>query len=179
MGMVILLTPPLYKCFYGNDSTTEMLPHKVFITMWSLHDLLTINKIQEEKQSTLLGPGGGPLWWTQRGLLLESLLERAPRHTTDMIQEMVRDCRYDTGDGQRLQTNYKRWPETADILQEMVKDWWHDIRNGQRQHFYKILKGKTKTWVCMNIIINALGERGKLQSVLQKEKKKPKMCNRT
>ena len=69
MGVGILLTPPLYKCFYGNDSTTEMLPHKVFITLRSL----PINKIQEEKQRTSLGPG-----WTQKELLLERLLERAP-----------------------------------------------------------------------------------------------------
>ena len=26
MGVVILLTPPHYKCFYGYDSNTEMLP---------------------------------------------------------------------------------------------------------------------------------------------------------
>ena len=26
MGVVVLLTPPLYKCFYGYDSNTEMLP---------------------------------------------------------------------------------------------------------------------------------------------------------
>ncbi|CAI9571310.1 unnamed protein product [Staurois parvus] len=46
---------------------------------------------------------------------------------------MVRDCRHTTGDGQRLQTYYRRrsetantlcrrWSDTADILQEMVKD---------------------------------------------------------
>ncbi|CAI9581481.1 unnamed protein product [Staurois parvus] len=28
---------------------------------------------------------------------------------------MVRDCRNTTGDGQRLQTYYRRWSETADI----------------------------------------------------------------
>ena len=49
MGVVILLTPPLYKCFFGKESTTEMLPHEVFINLGSLHDLLTINKVQEEK----------------------------------------------------------------------------------------------------------------------------------
>ncbi|CAI9564881.1 unnamed protein product [Staurois parvus] len=44
---------------------------------------------------------------------------------------MVRDCRYDTRDGQRLQTYYKRWSETADTIQEMVRDWRHDTRDGQ------------------------------------------------
>ncbi|CAI9587023.1 unnamed protein product [Staurois parvus] len=35
---------------------------------------------------------------------------------------MVRDCRYTTGDGQRLQVYYRRWSETAGVLQEMVRD---------------------------------------------------------
>ncbi|CAI9582554.1 unnamed protein product [Staurois parvus] len=39
---------------------------------------------------------------------------------------MVRDCRHDTGDGQRLQTLYRRWSETADMIQEMVRDCRHD-----------------------------------------------------
>ncbi|CAI9576093.1 unnamed protein product [Staurois parvus] len=39
-----------------------------------------------------------------------------------MIQEMVRDCRHNTGDGQRLQTQ----------LQEMVRDCRHDTGDGQR-----------------------------------------------
>ncbi|CAI9575905.1 unnamed protein product, partial [Staurois parvus] len=46
-----------------------------------------------------------------------------------MIQEMVRDCRHDTGDGERLQTWYRRWSETADMIQEMVKIC---TRHGQR-----------------------------------------------
>ncbi|CAI9553255.1 unnamed protein product [Staurois parvus] len=45
---------------------------------------------------------------------------------------MVRDCRHSTGDGQRLQTYYRRWSETADILQEMVRDCGQDTREGQR-----------------------------------------------
>ncbi|CAI9544233.1 unnamed protein product [Staurois parvus] len=49
-----------------------------------------------------------------------------------MIQEMVRDCRHDTRDGQRLQTCYKRWSETADIISEMVRDCRHDTTDGQR-----------------------------------------------
>ncbi|CAI9604579.1 unnamed protein product [Staurois parvus] len=49
-----------------------------------------------------------------------------------MIQEMVRDCRHDTRDGQRLQTLYKRWSETADMIQEMARDCRHDTRDGQR-----------------------------------------------
>ncbi|CAI9623084.1 unnamed protein product [Staurois parvus] len=39
-----------------------------------------------------------------------------------MMQEMVRDCKHTTGDGQRLQTCYRRWSETADIVQETVRD---------------------------------------------------------
>ncbi|CAI9617416.1 unnamed protein product [Staurois parvus] len=45
---------------------------------------------------------------------------------------MVRDCRHDTGDGQRLQTRYRRWLETADMIQEMVRDCRHDTGDGQR-----------------------------------------------
>ncbi|CAI9573869.1 unnamed protein product, partial [Staurois parvus] len=33
-----------------------------------------------------------------------------------MVQGTVRDCRHGTGDGQRLQTWYRRRSETADIL---------------------------------------------------------------
>ncbi|CAI9537528.1 unnamed protein product [Staurois parvus] len=42
-----------------------------------------------------------------------------------MVKEMTRDCRHGTGDDQRLQTYYRRWPETADILQEMARDCRH------------------------------------------------------
>ncbi|CAI9553782.1 unnamed protein product [Staurois parvus] len=35
---------------------------------------------------------------------------------------MTRDCRHSTGDDQRLQTQYRRCPETADIVQEMTRD---------------------------------------------------------
>ncbi|CAI9593513.1 unnamed protein product, partial [Staurois parvus] len=38
---------------------------------------------------------------------------------------IIRDCRHDTRDGQRLQTHYRRWSDTADILQEMVRDCRH------------------------------------------------------
>ncbi|CAI9554788.1 unnamed protein product [Staurois parvus] len=49
-----------------------------------------------------------------------------------MLQEMVRDCRHATGDGQRLQTCYRRWSETAGILQERVRDCRHSTGEGQR-----------------------------------------------
>ncbi|CAI9563824.1 unnamed protein product [Staurois parvus] len=49
-----------------------------------------------------------------------------------VIQELVRDCRHNTGDGQRLQTRYRRWSETADMIQEMVRDCRHDTGDGQR-----------------------------------------------
>ncbi|CAI9558917.1 unnamed protein product [Staurois parvus] len=49
-----------------------------------------------------------------------------------MIQEMVRDCRHSTGDGQRLQTYYRRWSETADIVQETVRDCRHSTADRQR-----------------------------------------------
>ncbi|CAI9573665.1 unnamed protein product [Staurois parvus] len=45
---------------------------------------------------------------------------------------MVRDMGHDTGDGQRLQTWYRRWSETADIVQEMVRDCRHSTGDGQR-----------------------------------------------
>ncbi|CAI9583982.1 unnamed protein product [Staurois parvus] len=48
------------------------------------------------------------------------------------LQEMVRDCRHTTGDGQRLQTHYRRWSETADTLQEMVRDCRHSTGDDQR-----------------------------------------------
>ncbi|CAI9542502.1 unnamed protein product, partial [Staurois parvus] len=43
-----------------------------------------------------------------------------------------------TGDGQRLQTYYRRWSETADILQEMVRDCRHTTGDGPRdcRHTY-------------------------------------------
>ncbi|CAI9602684.1 unnamed protein product [Staurois parvus] len=43
---------------------------------------------------------------------------------------MVRDCRHDTRDGQRLQTCYKRWSETADMIQEMVIACRHGTGDG-------------------------------------------------
>ncbi|CAI9550952.1 unnamed protein product, partial [Staurois parvus] len=49
-----------------------------------------------------------------------------------MIQEMVRGCRHNIRDGQRMQACYKRWSETADMIQEMVRDCRHDTRGGQR-----------------------------------------------
>ncbi|CAI9571459.1 unnamed protein product [Staurois parvus] len=45
---------------------------------------------------------------------------------------MVRDCRHDTGDGQRLQTRCRRWSETADVIQEMVRDCRRDTSDVQR-----------------------------------------------
>ncbi|CAI9598449.1 unnamed protein product [Staurois parvus] len=45
---------------------------------------------------------------------------------------MVRDCRHSTGDGQRLQTYYRRRSETADIVQEMARDCRHTTGDGQR-----------------------------------------------
>ncbi|PIO24964.1 hypothetical protein AB205_0083140, partial [Aquarana catesbeiana] len=48
--------------------------------------------------------------------------------TADIVQQKVRDCRYNTGDSQRVQTYYRRWSElqtyfrrwseSADILQK-------------------------------------------------------------
>ena len=49
-----------------------------------------------------------------------------------MIQEMVRDHRHGTGDGQKLQTWYRRRSETADLVQEMIRDCRHDIGDGQK-----------------------------------------------
>ncbi|CAI9614610.1 unnamed protein product, partial [Staurois parvus] len=43
-----------------------------------------------------------------------------------------RDCRHDTGDGQRLRTGCRRWSETADMIQGMVRDCRHDTGDGQR-----------------------------------------------
>ena len=40
---------------------------------------------------------------TERASVRESV-RKTPGHTTDMIQELVRDCRHDKGDGERLQT---------------------------------------------------------------------------
>ncbi|CAI9533470.1 unnamed protein product, partial [Staurois parvus] len=51
-----------------------------------------------------------------------------------MLQEMVRECIHNTGDGPRLQTYYRRWSETTDILQEMVRDYRHATGDGQRLH---------------------------------------------
>ncbi|CAI9582686.1 unnamed protein product, partial [Staurois parvus] len=42
------------------------------------------------------------------------------------------DCRHSTGDGQRLRTQYRRWPETADTVQEMARDCGHSTGDGQR-----------------------------------------------
>ena len=39
------------------------------------------------------------------------------RDCVDMIQDMIRDCRHTTEDGQRLQTYYRRWSETADMIE--------------------------------------------------------------
>ncbi|CAI9569848.1 unnamed protein product, partial [Staurois parvus] len=36
---------------------------------------------------------------------------------------MARDCGHSTGDGQRLRTQYRRWPETVDIVQGMTRDY--------------------------------------------------------
>lgn len=55
---------------------------------------------------------------------------------------MVRDCRYATGDRQKLQTCYSRWSETADMLREMFWDSRHTTGDGQGlklQTCYKIL----------------------------------------
>ncbi|CAI9545935.1 unnamed protein product [Staurois parvus] len=49
---------------------------------------------------------------------------------------MIRDCRHTTGDGQRLQTHYRRWSETADTLHEMVRDFRHTTGDGQGLHTY-------------------------------------------
>ncbi|CAI9564614.1 unnamed protein product [Staurois parvus] len=49
-----------------------------------------------------------------------------------MIQETVGDCRHDTGDSRRLQTQYRRRSETADIVQETVGDCRHSTGDDQR-----------------------------------------------
>ncbi|CAI9545398.1 unnamed protein product, partial [Staurois parvus] len=38
---------------------------------------------------------------------------------------MTRDCGHSTGDDQRLQTQYRRCPETVDTVQEMTRDCGH------------------------------------------------------
>ncbi|CAI9622069.1 unnamed protein product, partial [Staurois parvus] len=45
---------------------------------------------------------------------------------------MARDYGHSTGDDQRLQTYYRRWPETADIVQEMTRDCGHSTGDDQR-----------------------------------------------
>ncbi|CAI9606176.1 unnamed protein product [Staurois parvus] len=45
---------------------------------------------------------------------------------------MVRDYRHSAGDGQRLQTYYRRWSDTEDIVQEMVRNCRHSTGDGQR-----------------------------------------------
>ncbi|CAI9608398.1 unnamed protein product [Staurois parvus] len=66
---------------------------------------------------------------------------RRRSETADKVQETVRDCRQSTGDGQRLQTkyrrrsetaDYRRRSETADIVQEMVRDCGHSTGDDQR-----------------------------------------------
>ena len=110
MGVVILPTPPLYKCFYGNDSTTEMLPpqslHYPGILTWSLNNKQHTGREAEYFIGTWRGAS---LMDTERASVRESV-RKTPRHTTDMI----RDCRHNTGNGQRLQTWYRRQSETAD-----------------------------------------------------------------
>ncbi|CAI9574792.1 unnamed protein product [Staurois parvus] len=49
-----------------------------------------------------------------------------------MIQEVVRDCRHDTGGGQRLQIYYKRWLEAVEIIEGNVRDCRHDTGDSQR-----------------------------------------------
>ncbi|CAI9555133.1 unnamed protein product [Staurois parvus] len=49
-----------------------------------------------------------------------------------MIQEMVRDCRHDASDSQRLQALYKRWSEIVNMIQKMVRDGRYDAGDGQR-----------------------------------------------
>ncbi|CAI9551085.1 unnamed protein product [Staurois parvus] len=45
---------------------------------------------------------------------------------------MTRNCKHSTGDDQRLQTCYRRRPETADIVQEMIRDCGHTTGDDQR-----------------------------------------------
>ncbi|CAI9595377.1 unnamed protein product [Staurois parvus] len=49
-----------------------------------------------------------------------------------MMQEMVRDCGHDTGEGQRLWTRYRKWSETVDTIKEKVRDCRHTTGEGQR-----------------------------------------------
>ncbi|CAI9573253.1 unnamed protein product [Staurois parvus] len=62
--------------------------------------------------------------------------------TAHIVQEMTRNCGHSTGDGQRLQTQYRRWPETADkyrrwpetadTVQEMTRDYGHSTGDDQK-----------------------------------------------
>ncbi|CAI9620300.1 unnamed protein product [Staurois parvus] len=45
---------------------------------------------------------------------------------------MTIDCRHSTGDVQKLQTQYRRCPETADTVQEMTRDCGHSTGDDQR-----------------------------------------------
>ncbi|CAI9579079.1 unnamed protein product [Staurois parvus] len=45
---------------------------------------------------------------------------------------MTGDCGQSTGDDQRLQTPYRRWPETADTVQEMTGDCGHGTGDDRR-----------------------------------------------
>ncbi|CAI9570703.1 unnamed protein product, partial [Staurois parvus] len=60
-----------------------------------------------------------------------------------ILQEMVRDCRYTTGEYQRLQTYYRRGSETADILQESIRDCRHTTGDDQRLQTYYRRGSKT------------------------------------
>ncbi|CAI9608148.1 unnamed protein product, partial [Staurois parvus] len=53
------------------------------------------------------------------------ILQERRSEMADIVQEMVRDCGHSTGDGQRLQTYYRRQLETAVILQETFRDCRH------------------------------------------------------
>ncbi|CAI9608400.1 unnamed protein product, partial [Staurois parvus] len=52
--------------------------------------------------------------------------------TADIVQERVRDCRHSTGDGQRLQTYYRRRSETG-----------HTTGDGQRLQTYYRRRSET------------------------------------
>ncbi|CAI9559817.1 unnamed protein product [Staurois parvus] len=56
---------------------------------------------------------------------------------------MVRDCRPTTGDGQRLQTYYRRWSETVNIVFKTVRDCRHSTGDGQRLQTYYRRRSKT------------------------------------
>lgn len=47
-----------------------------------------------------------------------------------MIQEIVRGCREDVGDGWRMQAGYKRWLEGAGKIQEMDRGCGQDTGDG-------------------------------------------------